>query len=88
MTDMMTNHLVTGGGGPSPEQFYEMKAQLNSQDREIKDMRSDMKEIKSDIRDLLAIANRGRGGLWMAVAFGGLVGGIATVFVELFTKGH
>ena len=86
---MMSNHVVTaGGGGPSPEQFYEMKAQLNSQDREIKDMREDMREIKKDIRDLLAIANKGRGGLWMAVTFGSLVGGIATVFVELFVKGH
>lgn len=83
----MSNNLVTGGS-PSPEQFYEMKAQLNSQDREIRDMRSDMKDIKQDIRNLLEIANKGRGGLWMAVAFGGLVGGIATIFVELFAKGH
>lgn len=51
-------------------------------------MRSDMKDIKQDIRNLLEIANKGRGGLWMAVAFGGLVGGIATIFVELFAKGH
>jgi hypothetical protein len=37
---------------------------------------------------LLAIANKGRGGLWMAVSFGSLVGGVATIFVELFAKGH
>jgi len=85
--DMMSNHVTTGGG-PSPEQLYEMKAQLNAQDREIKDMRADMREIKNDIRDLLAIANKGRGGLWMAVSFGSLVGGVATIFVELFAKGH
>lgn len=84
---MMSNTLAVGGGSPSPEQFYEMKAQLNAQDREMKAMREDMRDMKKDIRDLLEIANKGRGGLWMAVAFGGLVGGLATVFVELFAKG-
>lgn len=84
----MNNNLITAPFGPSPEQFYEMKAQLTSQEREIKDMREDLRLIKLDIRDLLAIANRGRGGLWMVMAFGTLVGGVATVFVELFVKGH
>jgi hypothetical protein len=73
--------------GISIGEFYDMRAQLNAQDRELKALRLEVAEVKKDIRDLLALANKSQGGLWMALLFGSSVGGILTILISWF-MGH
>lgn len=60
--------------------FWQMKAQLDAQDRELAD-------VKKDIRELLALANRGKGGWVMLTAVGGLLGALITTAGEMFFHG-
>lgn len=58
-----------------PSEFGEMKARLDYQDREIKEMRQ-------DIRRLLALANQGKGGIVTLVSAGTLVGAIIGAILQ------
>lgn len=69
-------------------EFYEMKGQLNGQDRELKALREEVADVKKDIRQLLEAVNRGKGGLWVAITMGSLVGGVITVVGEMLFRGH
>jgi hypothetical protein len=69
-------------------EFYEMKGQLNGQDRELKALREEVAEVKKDIRTLLEAVNRGKGGLWAAITIGSLIGGVITLLGEFFLRGH
>lgn len=53
----------------NPTEFGEMKARLDYQDNEIK-------EMKQDIKRLLALANQGKGGIVMLTGVGTIVGAI------------
>jgi len=54
-----------------PVQFGQMKA-------EIQLLKNEVDLVRSDIKELLEIANRGRGALWVAVTLGGFVGSLIT----------
>lgn len=54
--------------------FWQMKAQLDSQDRELSALKSDVKDIKNDINKVLETINRSKGG-WSALVLAGSVGG-------------
>lgn len=67
--------------------FWQMKAQLDSQDRELSALKSDIKDIKSDIKTVLETVNRGKGG-WAVLLICGSVGGfLCELIVRKFWGG-
>ena len=54
--------------------FWQMKAQLDSQDRELSALKTDVKDIKSDISKILETVNKSKGG-WSVLIIAGSVGG-------------
>lgn len=58
-----------------PIEFGKVLARLDEQDRQIAEMRSDIKR-------LLAMANQGRGGLLMLTSIGAVVGGVLTWLIQ------
>lgn len=43
-------------------------------------------DIARDMKDLLALANKGKGGLWAGMAIASALGGIVTLLIEAFFK--
>lgn len=60
--------------------FWQMKAQLDSQDRELSAVKTDVKDIKSDVKNVLEIVNKGKGG-WAVLLLCGSVGGFLCEFI-------
>jgi hypothetical protein len=58
-----------------PREFGRLEAEVHS-------LRSQVTSLQADVRQLLALANRSKGGLWagmtMASLFGGVVSWVAT----------
>lgn len=65
-----------------------MKGQLDGQDRELKALARELGDVKKDVKELLAVINRGKGGLWVAITLGSLLGGVVGVIGELLFRGH
>lgn len=42
----------------------------------------DVTDIRADVKELLAMANRSKGGLWVGMSLAGLGGGALTMIVE------
>ena len=42
--------------------------------------------IKTDVKELLALANKSKGGFWMGMTIASAVGGFITFFVDRMTK--
>ncbi|KVG33879.1 hypothetical protein [Burkholderia diffusa] len=58
-----------------PVEFGRVLGRLDEQDRQIAEMRADIKR-------LLAMANQGKGGLFTLTTIGAIVGGTLTWFVQ------
>lgn len=47
----------------------------------------DVTDIRADVKELLAMANRSKGGLWVGMSLAGLGGGALTMLIEkIFSK--
>jgi hypothetical protein len=62
-----------------PVEFGELRAQVATLERQVS-------ELRADVRSLVDLANKGRGGLWMFNSGLVLAGGIAAWLFEHFFK--
>ena len=54
---------------------------------EVQALKSELDDIKTDVKELLALANKSKGGFWMGMTIASAVGGIFTfVFDKLVLK--
>jgi hypothetical protein len=77
---------VEGDNMINPVEFGEIKGRMASLEVQIKrlEVRFDMMEIKMD--ELIALANQGKGGLWMFRSLWLLSGGVLAWAVPKFLK--
>ncbi|CAB4121413.1 hypothetical protein UFOVP11_9 [uncultured Caudovirales phage] len=50
--------------------------------QKVETMEAEMAEIKKDVKELLALANKSRGGFWMGMVIASGVGGLITYFTS------
>lgn len=60
-----------------PTQYGILTNQVNTLEREVRELRADM-------RELLALANKSKGGFWIGMAIAAALGSIATLLVDIF----
>jgi hypothetical protein len=60
-----------------PMQYGILTSQVNTLEREVR-------ELRSDIRDLLALANKSKGGFWVGMTISAAIGSIVTLAIDLF----
>lgn len=53
---------------------------------EVQSLKSELDDIKTDVKCLLALANKSKGGFWMGMTIASGVGGIITFFVDRMFK--
>lgn len=53
---------------------------------EVQALKAEIDDIKSDVKSLLALANKSKGGFWMGMTIASAVGGIITFFFDRMTK--
>jgi uncharacterized protein YlxW (UPF0749 family) len=54
---------------------------------EVRQLQRDVTELRDDVKKLLALANKSKGGLWMGMAMASFIGGIVTFVTSRFIKG-
>lgn len=54
--------------------------------QKVETMETEMAEIKKDVKELLALANKSRGGFWMGMVIASGVGGLITYATSWFHK--
>lgn len=54
-----------------PLQFGKLQA-------EVEQLKDDMRSLKEDVRELLALANKSKGGFWMGMTIASFVGGFVS----------
>lgn len=73
-----------------PVQFGALTAQVSALEREVGEMKGDVKrevaELRSDVKELLELANKSRGGLWAGMSITATLGGIVGFFVDHLTR--
>lgn len=68
-----------------PIEFGRLQATVESQSQQLDKMVRAMELIRVDVHKLMAISERGKGALWMALIVGGILGKLLD---WLFTRGH
>lgn len=63
----------------SAREFGRLEAQVDSLQTEVHDLRKDVKV-------LLELANKSKGGFWMGMTIASIIGGIFTFFIDRFFK--
>jgi DNA anti-recombination protein RmuC len=63
----------------SAREFGKLEAQVQSLQGEVSDLRK-------DVKCLLELANKSKGGFWMGMTIASLIGGFITFFVGRFFK--
>jgi len=53
---------------------------------EVQALKAEIDDIKADVKSLLALANKSRGGFWMGMTIASAVGGVITFFFDRMTK--
>lgn len=53
---------------------------------EVQSLKSELDDIKTDVKCLLALANKSKGGFWMGMTIASGVGGFITFFVDRMFK--
>jgi hypothetical protein len=66
------------GNEIDPIEFGKVIARLEEQDRQIAEIRIENKEMRGDIKRLLALANQGKGSLFTLTSIGAVVGAVLT----------
>lgn len=54
-----------------PLQFGKLQA-------EVEQLKNDMHSLKADVKELLALANKSKGGFWMGMTIASFVGGLVS----------
>lgn len=70
-----------------PVEFGKVLARLDAQDLQLAELRSENKAMRDDVRRLLAMANQGRGSLFVLMGIGSIVGGLAIEVLKHFFFG-
>ena len=52
--------------------------QFGKMQAEVETLKSDVQELKRDMKALLELANKGKGGMWAGMTIAGMVGGVLT----------
>lgn len=63
----------------SAREFGKLEAQVQSLQGEVSDLRK-------DVKCLLELANKSKGGFWMGMTIASLIGGFMTFFISRFFK--
>ena len=53
---------------------------------EVQALKSELDDIKTDVKELLALANKSKGGFWMGMTIASIAGGVITFFVDRVFK--
>ena len=53
---------------------------------EVQALKEELDGIKSDVKELLALANKSKGGFWMGMTIASAVGGVITFFFDRVLK--
>lgn len=53
---------------------------------EVQALKTELDDIKQDVKELLALANKSKGGFWMGMTIASIVGGCITFFVDRIMK--
>ena len=53
---------------------------------EVQALKAELDDIKTDVKELLALANKSKGGFWMGMTIASAVGGVVTFFVDRIMK--
>lgn len=53
---------------------------------EVQSLKTELDDIKADVKCLLALANKSKGGFWMGMTIASGVGGVVTFFVDRMFK--
>lgn len=53
---------------------------------EVRQLQRDVTELRDDVKKLLALANKSKGGLWMGMAMASFIGGLVTFVTGKFIK--
>ena len=64
----MSEHMLT------QEQIIQLFSQLAQLNPRIEELSRRVKEQESSIEELVALANKGKGSVWILIAIGGLIG--------------
>jgi prefoldin subunit 5 len=64
----MSEHMLT------QEQIIQLFSQLAQLNTRIEELSRRVKEQESSIEELVALANKGKGSVWILMAIGGLIG--------------
>lgn len=62
-----------------PREFGRLEAEVHS-------LRTQVSDLQKDVRTLLAMANRSKGGLWVGMTIASALGGIASWVVSHFGR--
>jgi hypothetical protein len=52
--------------------------QIGKLQAEVEQLKDDMRSLKDDVKELLALANKSKGGFWMGMTIASLVGGLVS----------
>ncbi len=63
----------------SAREFGRLEAQVEA-------LQSEVHSLSKDVKCLLELANRSKGGFWMGMTIASLVGGAITFFIDRFFK--
>ena len=53
---------------------------------EVQALKAEIDDIKADVKCLLALANKSKGGFWIGMTIASAVGGVVTFFVDRIMK--
>ena len=53
---------------------------------EVQSLKAELDDIKTDVKCLLALANKSKGGFWMGMTIASGVGGVVTFFFDRMFK--
>jgi hypothetical protein len=82
--DQLRNHQPESQGRTmndiNPREFGRLEAEVHS-------LRTQVTDLQKDMRELLELANRSKGGLWVGMGIAALAGSVVSWIVgHLFTK--
>jgi hypothetical protein len=63
----------------SAREFGRLEAQVEA-------LQCDVHNLRDDVKSLLELANKSKGGFWMGMTIASLVGGMFTFFIDRFFK--
>jgi hypothetical protein len=71
-----------------PVQYGRLLASVEHQERQLNELRGNLEArmltMSAQIQELLEMANKSKGGLWVGMSFAGVISSIATWFVAHF----